>query len=584
MKLILFIFLIASTSFSQDKLSDWTCEKLIEKSSDKDFSLNVLAGLRAHKNCKNFKYDWRSISEMDKKIYADEMQEIDPEFKPPLNELSIKDLKAQLKNEKNPTEKFKIYRQLRQKYRNNGQKDDARRTATQAYKWAETSWHKDKKDPALSQIFIDASIQMARIQWNADDHKKGLQTLDKVIKALPQENLIELYFVKAKMVEEDKDYDLAVENYNKCLEQLATKKSKSNSIDPYRISWSKAWLLYKQEKWPEAEKALLEHSQLGNDLTEKSRADFFRARTLTYQNKKDEAQKILEKIIEPDFYSYYSLASYHELNKKFPPFAKLKSKDKFEFDSSLEKIGKKERELFFDLIKYSEFSIAEKSIQFIATNLNQQTNMAIYLANKTQRYLPLFTYFARLTNDEKWDVLIEHKNLVFPIVHEGPVKKMSEKTELPMSLIYAIMKQESGFNPDSKSHANALGLMQVIPRLAKSLAKKYKINYRHELDLLNPEINIELGSFELKDQVSKQKGQLTFVAAAYNAGPGALSNWLKTKKAERDIFEFIEDIPYDETRMYVKIIARNKLFYERILNPKDEIEFPKDFVQLAVSN
>ncbi|MGZ3691397.1 MAG: transglycosylase SLT domain-containing protein, partial [Pseudobdellovibrio sp.] len=75
----------------------------------------------------------------------------------------------------------------------------------------------------------------------------------------------------------------------------------------------------------------------------------------------------------------------------------------------------------------------------------------------------------------------------------------------------------------------------------------------------------------------KQNGQLTLVAAAYNAGPNALSNWLKNRKRE-DILEFIEEIPYDETRTYVKLIARNKLFYERISNRDDEQAFPQDFL------
>ena len=71
---------------------------------------------------------------------------------------------------------------------------------------------------------------------------------------------------------------------------------------------------------------------------------------------------------------------------------------------------------------------------------------------------------------------------------------------------------------------------------------------------------------------------MTFVAAAYNAGPGALSGWLKQRKPAEDIFDFIESIPYDETRLYVKIIARNKLFYERFESPQKPYPFPAEFV------
>ena len=67
---------------------------------------------------------------------------------------------------------------------------------------------------------------------------------------------------------------------------------------------------------------------------------------------------------------------------------------------------------------------------------------------------------------------------------------------------------------------------------------------------------------------------MAFVAAAYNAGPNALARWLTEHKTD-DIFEFIENIPYDETKSYVKIIARNQVFYERLKDRTAEFSFPK---------
>ncbi len=76
---------------------------------------------------------------------------------------------------------------------------------------------------------------------------------------------------------------------------------------------------------------------------------------------------------------------------------------------------------------------------------------------------------------------------------------------------------------------------------------------------------------------------MTFVAAAYNAGPNALARWLKNRKVTDDIFDFIESIPYDETRMYVKIIARNKLFYDRTEKPDQPTSFPVEFVTEVIA-
>ncbi|MZQ31554.1 lytic transglycosylase domain-containing protein, partial [Escherichia coli] len=154
-----------------------------------------------------------------------------------------------------------------------------------------------------------------------------------------------------------------------------------------------------------------------------------------------------------------------------------------------------------------------------------------------------FTGFTRLSHNEKKEIFLKHSRLLFPEVHLEKVSEMSKKTNISPSLIYSIMKQESGFNPGIQSHADAMGLMQVIPRLAKSLAKKYKIEgYKKSEDLFNPLVNIELGTYELKDQVEKQNGQLSFVASAYNAGPNALKQW-RSKEPIQDMFEFIENIP-----------------------------------------
>jgi soluble lytic murein transglycosylase len=246
------------------------------------------------------------------------------------------------------------------------------------------------------------------------------------------------------------------------------------------------------------------------------------------------------------------------------------------FDLKLETIPQKD--IFADLVKFREFALAERATGLIsAGNKHDEVNLALYLAQKAKIYMPLFRSFARLNNDEKQDVFINYPELVFPRPYKDQVNEMAEKTKLPPSLIYSIMKQESGFNERARSAADAMGLMQVIPGLAKQLSRKFEVPYKKSEDLYDPEINIQIGSYELMEQVRKQNGKLAYVAAAYNAGPNALSRWLTNRNRE-DILEFIEEIPYDETRTYIKLIARNKAFYERISNRDTDQEFPPDFL------
>jgi len=565
--------------FISTKLAEWNCEKLIEKSNDKSFSLNTLAGLRAHKNCKDFKFDWRSISDFEKAIYADALLEIDPNYQKPVAELSLEELEQKIKKETDHKEKFKLNKQLRQKYRNSGSRDKAISLADKMYKTALKDWQKNKKNDSFKSIYLEAAIIQARVLWNTNKRDNAQSLLLTTAKNLKTENLSELYYVLGKIHEEKEEFTEAVQYYDLGLSDQKNATIKSPNFDPLKVSWIKSWILYKQNKWEEAEKALRQHADGTQELGEKSRAEFFRSRIYMKQNKPEEAKKILNSIIEKDFYSYYALVSYQELGQKVPAFSSYKKTESFKRDLDLSFVDKTKKEIFLELLNQNEIDLAEKAVPFLAATPQQSAQVSLVLAEKGQRYLPLFAAFARVSNEEKLDLLIDYNQFLFPKVHEDQVKKMSDKTELPPSLIYAIMKQESGFNEKSRSHANALGLMQVIPRLAKTLAKKYNINYKVPEDLYDPQINIQLGSHELKDQVIKQNGQLTYMAAAYNAGPNALARWVNERKEDQDIYDFIESIPYDETKMYVKLIARNQLFYERLAKPKDEIAFPAGFIK-----
>lgn len=573
------LFFLSGTIQAAEKFTDFTCDQLIEKSADKKFALSTLAGLRAHKKCPNFKYDWRSISGFEKRLFSEELLEIDPTAPKPTSEKSIDELRTQIKIEKNNFEKFKLYKALRQKYKNAGKRDDSKRIAKELYNWTLKNWKSAKKDPIAISQYLDAGLSNARVLWNADQIKPAKDLIKKINSDLKNENLAESYFLSGKLAEDEKNIPDAIHNYDLSLKAVQKWGVPVGSgLDVNKLSWTKSWLLYKTEKWLEAEVAFREFSESTTDLTEKTRADFFRSRALVKLNKPEEAKLVLKNIIQKDFYSYYALASYYQLNENLPAVSKIKSPSIFNFDLKLNFLDENFRNIFDALIKYDELDIAEKAVIVFSKNNDQNVNLSLYLAKETQRYLPLFSSFAKLVNDAKMDVMQKYPELVFPRPHESMVKKMSEKTDLPNSLIYSIMKQESGFNIKTRSHADAYGLMQLIPRLAKSLAKKYEVPYKNAEDLFNPEINIPLGSFELRDQIKKQNGQLTYVAAAYNAGPGALSGWLKTRPANADIFDFIESIPYDETRLYVKIIARNKLFYERFEKPDQSFPFPAEFV------
>ena len=147
------------------------------------------------------------------------------------------------------------------------------------------------------------------------------------------------------------------------------------------------------------------------------------------------------------------------------------------------------------------------------------------------------------------------------------VEAAAQKFSIPKELIYAIMRQESAFNPFARSPADAFGLMQLTLGTAKNIAKAASRHVSSAKDLYDPATSIDLGA-ALLAQLFASKNQLVFVAASYNASQTALDKWLQMYPAT-DILEFIEDIPYEETLGYVKLIIRNIVFYQRLEATQD---------------
>jgi len=132
-------------------------------------------------------------------------------------------------------------------------------------------------------------------------------------------------------------------------------------------------------------------------------------------------------------------------------------------------------------------------------------------------------------------------------------------TDLPKGAIEGIMREESLFQKDVRSWVGATGLMQLMPSTAQFLRKKIK-NGASLTDLTDPQSNIILGSTYLSDMRNYFSGELPLAIMAYNAGPGNVRKWLRNLPAN-ELDEFIEDVPFSETRGYVKRVMRSMQVY-----------------------
>ena len=153
--------------------------------------------------------------------------------------------------------------------------------------------------------------------------------------------------------------------------------------------------------------------------------------------------------------------------------------------------------------------------------------------------------------------------LLFPQPYWAGLMADSARNGVDPYLVASLIRQESEFNAGVISRANAYGLMQLLPSVGKSEAKKEHVKHFNANDLLNPSVNLELGTANLRQVLDRFGGQVEYALAAYNAGDVPVRAWMESG-TYKDIPEYVESIPYTETREYVQAILRNREIYRAL--------------------
>ena len=167
-----------------------------------------------------------------------------------------------------------------------------------------------------------------------------------------------------------------------------------------------------------------------------------------------------------------------------------------------------------------------------------------------------FTYDVSALPRDLWEGL-------FPRIYWSDLTKQASAQGLDPFLVAALVRQESEFNPSAISHAHAMGLMQLLPSSGRKMARRVKLPRYSTQRLLEPDVNLQLGTVYFRQALDQYGGTLEYALAAYNAGDNRVEEWRKDG-TYRDVAEFVESIPFTETREYVQAILRNASVYRRL--------------------
>ncbi len=399
----------------------------------------------------------------------------------------------------------------------------------------------------LTKQLFKTYIKLARAQWTLGETDKAIKGLNHILKSTDQNEfiaqanwLLGLIYIEKKEVPRASEYFTTAFKVIDLSEDFAEK-----------LTWYNFWSRYKQGNFKEANEFLTQYINHNKDKFS-SKFTFWLAKSLQKLNDKEQANQLFNKIIDEEAFNYYSILSHYEIDKKISPLSKHNPRPS------------KEIELFNWLIALNEPDLLKAQLKSLSEDKNFKNQTALipyYYYSKD--YMGGIINFYSLEEEKRKDIALDNILTIFPTPYETIIKKHASKNEVNPYLLWSIARQESAFNSRARSWADAFGVLQITPELARYLKKKYKVSFNNYLDLYDPDKNIEFASIYFKELRKKHKYNFIKYVASYNASEKAVNRWFK-QRYEGDPIEFIETIPYDETQKYIKLVFRNFITYRRL--------------------
>ena len=329
------------------------------------------------------------------------------------------------------------------------------------------------------------------------------------------------------------------------------------------------WYSYKNGKFDLAKDYAQKHVNNFNSTKSAPEMNFWLGKVYEKEDNKDFAIKTYNRVISKYPDDYYAFRAYGRM------MYLTKGKD-FGWDMGYNSAIKQEK---FE--PKEPYTYAEIKAKFGATLaellLVQDFNTIEYFNEFKEPFIESWVYYKKglrstsTTNarnameklSEKPDKTDKRWELVYPCYFMPEINKFALINKISPYMMIALIREESYFNPLALSSSNAVGLTQILPSTAKEVSERRGYGKINEFLLFNPETNIKYGSAYFA-QIKKQMNDSNLYAvASYNGGAGALSSWLKNINAS-DTDEFIESIPYEETKNYVKKVFRSYWNYVRL--------------------
>jgi soluble lytic murein transglycosylase-like protein len=329
--------------------------------------------------------------------------------------------------------------------------------------------------------------------------------------------------------------------------------------------WDKAWAAYARGDLNGARELLAFIRDNYRNPNTKRQSMYWFARSGERLGRKDESAAIYHELASAPYDDIYAIESEKRGAKRQPTNVNPLTSNRMDWREIAEQNMPKELRLGYELTALSGFADAKAEIDRNRNRKNQQYADALMAdlfhasGNIVDTLKTLRSAFPALATVEQDSVPTYFLKMYYPLKYDDWIRKYSRTNGVDPYTVMGLIHQESYFNPKAKSAVGATGLMQLMPATGRELAGRFHISPR----LDNPETNIRLGTAHFKMLVNLFNGSNELAIASYNAGQGRVLQWRRAAPG-KPMDEFIEAIPFRETRTYVKHVVMLASTYKRM--------------------
>jgi soluble lytic murein transglycosylase len=417
---------------------------------------------------------------------------------------------------------------------------------------------------------------LGEVAWAMDENDAFYRTVDQLRTTAPTSSWFESALLSmANLHLVHHEYDQALDAYRELQQRFP------NGAKASYAHWKTAWLTLRQGRNDEAKKLFEEQIAAYPTGNETSAALYWRARLAEEDNQPAMARAFYQKLSDR-YRNYYYAELGRQRMKKLPPaaadpagqFPLLDHVPALEHGEKITLAEAPPDDLHYQKAKLlGNGGLVDLAVREIDKAVSDDDDKSWAPAETAQLYIDtghydraiemmkhsVPSYFAvdiPMLPREYWEAL-------FPRPYWPDLKRFSIANGLDPYLVASLIRQESEFNPVAVSRANAVGLMQLLPKTGKAVAHEVALKRYNPSELYTPAVNLELGTRYFKGMVNKFGGSFEQALAAYNAGSDRVEEWMG-QGTYRDPAEFVESIPFTETREYVQAILRNASVYRQL--------------------